>query len=280
LFPRSSFADTQECIKILREFGAAEGTRQDKPEESALDDSTQRQQDNMRVEFDELEMIDRIGAGAFGEIYKCRWRGTLVAAKIIKSAKIRRDWVHKRMLSRISEGHDVDDAIHEMEKAEDAAEGSVDKDQAIADFRQEISVLKQLRHPNIVLLLAYSTTENYECLISELMKCSLLDVFKSHIVQGTKMKHKTQIVYATHLSRGMTYLHSCKPPIIHRDLVRPPSFVRSTKPFGATVRERHLPNVCHYDISSFYFFLVSFIRSVHPETGQPTDRPQRCAQDF
>lgn len=120
------------------------------------------------------------------------------------------------MMEAIQEGKDVDDAIREIDVAE--MEQS-EKDQALADFRQEISVLKQLRHPNIVLLLAYSTTENYECLISELMKCSLLDVFKSHMVQGTRMKHKTQIVYATQLSRGMTYLHSCKPPIIHRDLV-------------------------------------------------------------
>jgi hypothetical protein len=53
----------QECIKILREFGAAEGTRVERPNENVLDESSKRQQDNMRVEFDELEMIDRIGAG-------------------------------------------------------------------------------------------------------------------------------------------------------------------------------------------------------------------------
>lgn len=46
----------------------------------------------MRVEFKELEMIEQIGAGAFGEIYKCRWRGTLVAAKCIKSAKTGSTW--------------------------------------------------------------------------------------------------------------------------------------------------------------------------------------------
>jgi hypothetical protein len=53
----------QECIKILREFGGAEGTRVERPNENVLDESSRRQQDNMRVEFDELEMIDRIGAG-------------------------------------------------------------------------------------------------------------------------------------------------------------------------------------------------------------------------
>ena len=101
----------------------------------------------------------------------------------------------------------------------DAAELDLnDKDLAIADFQREISVLKSLRHPHIVLLLAYSTTENYECLISELMKCSLLDVFKSHIVQGTRMTPRTKMVYALQLAQGMNYLHQCKPPIIHRDL--------------------------------------------------------------
>jgi serine/threonine protein kinase len=204
-----------EAQKILEHYGATIGQSEKSLNGIDLDNSSQRQNDNMRVEFDELEMIDRIGSGAFGEIYKCRWRGTLVAAKIIKSAKIRRDWVTKRNMDAINRGKDVDEAVKEMEDAEWEQN---EKDIAIADFRQEISVLKGLRHPHIVLLLAYSTTENYECLISELMKCSLLDVFKSHIVQGTKMKMRKAILYARQLSQGMAYLHSCKPPIIHRDL--------------------------------------------------------------
>lgn len=55
-------------------------------------------------------------------------------------------------------------------------------------------------------------------MISELMKCSLLDIFKAHMVQGTKMPRKLQIVYADQLAQGMNYLHTCKPPVIHRDL--------------------------------------------------------------
>ena len=50
------------------------------------------------------------------------------------------------------------------------------------------------------------------------MKCSLLDVFKAHIVNGTKMKKEDKVVYAKHLVQGMFYLHTCRPPIIHRDL--------------------------------------------------------------
>ena len=102
---------------------------------SILDGSTQRQLDNLKINFKELEMIDRIGAGAFGEIYKCRWRGTLVATKIIKTAKIRRDWANKRAMDKIKSGGDVDDAIKEMDEAEMEQQ---EKDLALADFRQEI----------------------------------------------------------------------------------------------------------------------------------------------
>ena len=138
-----------------------------------------------------------------------------MAAKCIKSARIRQEWLKTQALARIANGGDVDDAIGDLDEAEMTDD---DKEAALADFRQEISVLKSLRHPHIVLLLAYSATENHEVMISELMKCSLLDIFKANIVHGKKMKTKEKIVYATHLAQGMLYLHTCKPPIIHRDL--------------------------------------------------------------
>jgi serine/threonine protein kinase len=138
-----------------------------------------------------------------------------VAAKCIRTARVQKEWAIKQALDRVEEGGDVDDAINTIDEAEMSEN---DKLEALADFRQEISILKSLRHPNIVLLLAYSTTENLEVMISELMKCSLLDIFKAHIVNGSKMKKKDQIVYAIQLAQGMLYLHTCKPPIIHRDL--------------------------------------------------------------
>ena len=103
------------CVQVLKQFGATPGTSSlmiqegnPKSKDDDLDKSGKRLVDNLKVDFEEITMIDQIGSGAFGEIYKCRWRGTLVAAKIIKSAKIRRDWVNKRMLQSIKEGKDVD----------------------------------------------------------------------------------------------------------------------------------------------------------------------------
>ena len=45
-----------------------------------------------------------------------------------------------------------------------------------------------------------------------------LDIFKAHLIHGTRLKKKDQLMYATQLAQGMSYLHTCKPPIIHRDL--------------------------------------------------------------
>ena len=62
----------EEVRRVLVGYGAKES-----PQKAAsfneMDESSKRSVDNMKVNFDELELIDRIGAGAFGEIYKCRY---------------------------------------------------------------------------------------------------------------------------------------------------------------------------------------------------------------
>jgi len=156
---------------------------------------------SLYVDFEEIEMIEKIGAGAFGEIYKCQWRGTTVAAKCIKSGKIQKLW-----------------AANQSNIQEDKSLSLSAQREALADFRTEVGILRNLRHPNICMLLAYSATEDFEVMISELMQCSLLDVLKSHKLHSTHLPKKTQIFYAKQLAQGMNYLHTCKPPIIHRDL--------------------------------------------------------------
>jgi ankyrin repeat protein len=194
-----------ECIKILKEMGAESGGA--KHLEDSGRSSTGKEDKNLQIEFSELDVIDKIGAGAFGEIFKCRWRGTVVAAKCIRSTKIIELWREQdNMLSSSSMKTDGEEM-----KAEE-------KEEALRDFREETSILRTLRHPNICMLLGYSRTENFEVMISELMRCSLLDIFKSHIINNTKMPKRKQIIYAQQLAKGMNYLHQCKPPIIHRDL--------------------------------------------------------------
>lgn len=129
-----------KCVEILKKFGAtvgsfvANGSTNEGPDESY-----------MKVEFQELDIIERIGAGAFGEIYKCRWRGTLVAAKVIKTAKIRKEWLAKHALARLrADTSDAEDAMKMLDEV-DSPDISVDSQSAIEDFRKEIAVLKSMR---------------------------------------------------------------------------------------------------------------------------------------
>lgn len=56
--------DRKECINILLRFGAKNGFRK----EDIGDSITRRREiSNFKVTFDELEMIDKIGKGSFGE---------------------------------------------------------------------------------------------------------------------------------------------------------------------------------------------------------------------
>jgi len=152
--------------------------------------------DNLTVDLKQIELVERIGGGSFGDVFKCRWRGMLVAAKCIKTK------------FKIAQN---DDSFGTKPSNEDI-------DQAHDDILLEISLLVQLRHPNICLLLAYSTNKDYELIISELMRCSLRDVLDANAMNQTKISKTNKYILALDLAQGMNYLHTCDPPIIHRDL--------------------------------------------------------------
>jgi len=106
-----------------------------------LDDSRSKTTDesgNLDVDFSELDVINKIGSGAFGVIYKCRWRGILVAAKFIKSINI---FELLRDCDNIRNTHSSVSDKHIMTASEITA--------VLNDFWLEISILKTLRHPNM-----------------------------------------------------------------------------------------------------------------------------------
>ena len=125
--------------------------------------------DALAVEWGDVTILEKIGSGAFGDIWKCRWRGTLVAAKMLK-------------LSGSDNAPPATPTRATPTRAEGAFEAAAcdpERMAALADLKQEIGLLGQLRHPNICLLLGFSLANGREVMISELMKCSLYDVFKT-----------------------------------------------------------------------------------------------------
>jgi ankyrin repeat protein len=57
----------KECAELLKEHGAKHGFRK-----AELGDSTNRRREiaNLEVKFEDLEMVDKLGKGSFGEIYR------------------------------------------------------------------------------------------------------------------------------------------------------------------------------------------------------------------
>eukprot|EP01103_Thecamoeba_quadrilineata_P000567 TRINITY_DN10493_c0_g1_i1.p1 TRINITY_DN10493_c0_g1~~TRINITY_DN10493_c0_g1_i1.p1 ORF type:complete len:257 (-),score=27.46 TRINITY_DN10493_c0_g1_i1:47-733(-) len=84
------------------------------------------------------------------------------------------------------------------------------------EFISEISVLKKLHHPNIVLFMGVCTSPPNLCIVTEFVdQGSMWDVLHNPRIQ---LNWNRIMKMAIDTARGMSYLHLFKPPIIHRDL--------------------------------------------------------------
>jgi hypothetical protein len=145
---------------------------------------------NWRIERDNLVLTAKIARGAFGNVYKGDWLGTVCAVKQIDVWSL----------------------------------------QDLREFESEAALLSELHHPNIVQLLGIcrhqSSTGCQEMLIvmDYMEKGSLGDVL---IDKESELSWKTRRQMALDAARGMRYLHSLTPSVLHRDLKSPNLLVDS-----------------------------------------------------
>lgn len=143
-----------------------------------------------KIEIDpnELELREVIGTGAFAEVRKARYRGSMVAVK----------------------------ALHELSQ------------DSIRRFRFEVLLMKDLRHPNIILLIGASWIGNKLMMVVEYIESgSMADVLAAHRDPPLTWKDQ-KLSMICDVARGMTYLHHARyfnewtnkyeDCIIHRDL--------------------------------------------------------------
>ncbi|XP_076956892.1 serine/threonine-protein kinase VIK-like [Bidens hawaiensis] len=126
-----------------------------------------------------LQAAVLIGEGAYGEVYKVKWRGTEVAAKTIRLSLASNEKVRQ-------------------------------------SFLKELTVWQKLRHPNIVQFLGVLDYPDRLIFLTEYLKNgSLHDILS----KKGRLDALTAVSYALDIARGMNYLHNYKPhAIIHRDL--------------------------------------------------------------
>ncbi|KAF8392719.1 hypothetical protein HHK36_023068 [Tetracentron sinense] len=90
-------------------------------------------------------------------------------------------------------------------------------DDVILSFRQEVvSLLKRLRHPNILLFMGAVTSPQRLCIVTEFLPRGSL--FRLLQRNACRLDWRRRIHMALDIARGMNYLHHCNPPVIHRDL--------------------------------------------------------------
>jgi serine/threonine protein kinase len=85
----------------------------------------------------------------------------------------------------------------------------------LKEIKHEISVLKQLRHDNIVSFIGISTHAKHLCIVTEL--CENGDLY-DYMRKTPKPPFPQMIGYMYDIAFGVSYLHTRRPSIIHRDL--------------------------------------------------------------
>ncbi|EEY63653.1 protein kinase, putative [Phytophthora infestans T30-4] len=137
-----------------------------------------------RVSTDGIELGAIIGRGAFGEVYRGRYRGQDVAVKTLVPEK-RKDMEY------------------------------------IEALLSEVKLMATMEHPNIVQFIgvAWESLSDLYCLIEFMAGGDLRTLLKEYHASGIPQgmdASKTQIAYG--VAHALTYLHSLEPVVLHRDL--------------------------------------------------------------
>ncbi|KAH6808604.1 PAS domain-containing protein tyrosine kinase family protein [Perilla frutescens var. frutescens] len=128
--------------------------------------------------WEDLTIGEQIGQGSCGTVYHALWYGSDVAVKVFSRQEY--------------------------------------SDDVIFSFRQEVSLMKRLRHPNILLFMgAVMSPERLGIVTEFLPRGSLFRLLQK---STSKLEWRRRIYMALDIARGMNYLHHYNPPIVHRDL--------------------------------------------------------------
>ncbi|KAK7393020.1 hypothetical protein VNO78_21470 [Psophocarpus tetragonolobus] len=141
------------------------------------------EEEDLDIPWRELILKENIGTGSFGTVLRADWRGSDVAVKILKV-----------------QGFDPE---------------------RFEEFLTEVSLMKRLRHPNIVLLMGAVIQPPKLSIVTEyLSRGSLYELLHMPNV-GSSLSERRRLSMAYDVASGMNYLHRMKPPIVHRDLKSP-----------------------------------------------------------
>ncbi|XP_074287077.1 putative receptor-like protein kinase At1g80640 [Silene latifolia] len=87
------------------------------------------------------------------------------------------------------------------------------------EFENEVELLSNIRHQNIITLLGYCFHGDSKLLVYELMENGCLEDQLHGAARGSALSWHMRMKIALDIARGLEFLHEhCNPPVIHRDL--------------------------------------------------------------
>ncbi|CAL5423977.1 unnamed protein product [Camellia sinensis] len=141
------------------------------------------------IPWKDLQIGERIGIGSYGEVYHADWNGTEVAVKKFMDQDISGD--------------------------------------ALVQFKCEVEIMLRLRHPNVVLFMGAVTHPPNLSILTEYLPSPVYlyarEVYTSCCIDQiiNPMKRSNCGWLLMWYAKGMNYLHTSHPIIVHRDLKTP-----------------------------------------------------------
>jgi serine/threonine protein kinase len=153
----------------------------------ALREYTQRS--NRRV-VNGYVLEEKLGRGAFAEVYSCHREGVPHVKFALKELRIRSGKI---------------DVQHHMAET------------AVSDAEREIDMLKKLSHPNIVKYIDNFATGDKYYIVMELCRGVPLDAYLRSLPKGTGLSEKGVWTIFIQLTMALAYMH-VEMDVVHRDL--------------------------------------------------------------
>ncbi|CAN6539685.1 unnamed protein product [Malus baccata var. baccata] len=131
--------------------------------------------------WEDLQIGERIGIGSYGEVYRADWNGTEVAVK--------------KFLDQDFSGD------------------------ALVQFKCEVEIMLRLRHPNVVLFMGAVTRPPHFSILTEFLPRGSL--YRLLHRPNSQLDERRRMRMALDVAKGMNYLHTSNPTVVHRDLKSP-----------------------------------------------------------
>ena len=167
-----------------REWVAAIRAVQERGDASNGGDGNKNEEGVQQWEIDwhQITLLQRVGSGSFGDVYRGRLWGTEIAVKTLRTEEL----------------------------------GMDSANEVLDDLKKEVSILSQLRHPNVVLYIGACTSAPNIAICTEWCDRGSLSSILSDHAQHIDLQRMVSL--AMGIAQGVNYLHALDRRIVHRDL--------------------------------------------------------------